>query len=260
MRVVGLFAGVGGVELGLRRAGHETELMCEIDEGARAVLQKRFSGIAVHDDVTTLKRLPGKIDLLTGGFPCQDLSQAGKTAGILDGSRSGLVTEVFRLVKSSQVPWVLLENVPFMLKLDQGRAMEVLADAFESLGYNWAYRVVNSLAFGVPQRRERVMFLASLDGDPRDVLFADEVAEPTALADPVGKLACGFYWTEGLRGLGWATDAVPTNKAGSTIGIPSPPAILFPDGRLGTPDIRDAERMQGFPSGWTSPANKVVRD
>jgi DNA (cytosine-5)-methyltransferase 1 len=260
LRVVGLFAGVGGVELGLRRAGHETELMCEIDEGARAVLQKRFSGIAVHDDVTTLKRLPGKIDLLTGGFPCQDLSQAGKTAGILDGSRSGLVTEVFRLVKSSQVPWVLLENVPFMLKLDQGRAMEVLADAFEALGYNWAYRVVNSLAFGVPQRRERVMFLASLDGDPRDVLFADEVAEPTALADPVGKLACGFYWTEGLRGLGWATDAVPTLKGGSTIGIPSPPAILFPDGRLGTPDIRDAERMQGFPSGWTSPANKVVRD
>lgn len=260
LQVAGLFAGVGGVELGLRRAGHEAAMLCEIEQGARAVLAKRFAGVGVHDDVTTLKKLPAKVDLLTGGFPCQDLSQAGKTAGILDGSRSGLVTEVFRLVKGSQVPWVLLENVPFMLKLDQGRAMEVLAEAFETLGYKWAYRVVNSLAFGVPQRRERVLFLASLAEDPRDVLFADEVPEPLSTPDPVGKVACGFYWTEGLRGLGWATDAVPTLKGGSTIGIPSPPAIILTDGRVVTPDIRDAERMQGFQAGWTSPANKVVRD
>ena len=260
LNVAGLFAGVGGVELGLRRAGHESHLLCEIEDGAKAVLSKRFPDVGLHDDVTTLKKLPSKVDLLTGGFPCQDLSQAGKTAGILNGARSGLVSEVFRLVRSSGVPWVLLENVPFMLKLDQGRAMEVLADAFETLGYKWAYRVVNSLAFGVPQRRERVLFLASLVGDPRDTLFADEVPEPEAMSDPVGKVACGFYWTEGLRGLGWATDAVPTLKGGSTIGIPSPPAILFPDGRVATPDIRDAERMQGFQAGWTAPANKVVRD
>jgi len=260
LRVAGLFAGVGGVELGLRRAGHDAAMLCEIDAGARAVLAKRFPGVAVHDDVTTLRKMPTKVDLLTGGFPCQDLSQAGRTAGILDGSRSGLVTEVFRLVRISRVPQVLLENVPFMLKLDQGRAMEVLAAAFETLGYKWGYRVVNSLAFGVPQRRERVLFFASLVGDPRDVLFADEVPEPLSTPDPVGRVACGFYWTEGLRGLGWATDAVPTLKGGSTIGIPSPPAIMLTDGRVVTPDIRDAERMQGLQAGWTSPANKVVRD
>jgi DNA (cytosine-5)-methyltransferase 1 len=72
-------------------------------------------------------------------------------------------------------------------------------------------------------------------------------------------VACGFYWTEGVRGLGWAVDAVPTLKGGSTVGIPSPPAIWMPDGRIVTPDIRDAERLQGFPSGWTNAAETVAR-
>src|SRR5690606_19679397 len=70
---------------------------------------------------------------------------------------------------------------------------------------------------------------------------------------------CGFYWTEGLRGLGWAVNAVPTLKGGSSIGIPSPPAIVLPDGRVVTPDIRDAERLQGFPADWTKVAETVAR-
>ena len=259
LSVVGLFAGVGGVELGLSRAGHDSELLCEIEPGAAAVLRERFNGVRLVGDVTELTTLPKGVDLLTGGFPCQDLSQAGKTAGILDGKRSGLVSEVFRLVKKYRMRWVLLENVPFMLKLDAGNAMRVLAATFEQLDYKWAYRVINSSAFGVPQRRERVLFLASAQDDPRDILFADEVEAPEVDPNAVGKLACGFYWTEGIRGLGWAVDSVPTLKGGSTIGIPSPPAILFPDGRLGTPDLRDAERMQGFPPNWTKPAESVVR-
>jgi DNA (cytosine-5)-methyltransferase 1 len=234
--------------------------LCEIDPGAQAVLKKRFPGIPIHGDVTTLRALPKGIELIAGGFPCQDLSQAGKAEGILNGKQSRLVGEIFRLVQRQKVPWVLLENVPFMLKLNAGRAMSVLASAFEQLEYRWAYRVVNSLSFGVPQRRERVIFLASRDGDPREVLFADEAVEPRLDPNQVGKVACGFYWTEGTRGLGWAVDAVPTLKGGSTIGIPSPPAIVFPDGFVGTPDIRDAERMQGLPPGWTSSARTVSRE
>lgn len=257
--IAGLFAGIGGVERGLERSGHHASILCEIDKGATAVLRSRFPGTPVHDDVRTLKNLPKNIDMITGGFPCQDLSQAGKAEGILKGTRSGLVSEVFRLVQKSNVPWVLLENVPFMLRLDQGRAMGVLADAFEMLGYKWAYRVVNSRAFGVPQRRERVIFLATRVGDPREILLADEEEEPSINPNQVGRLACGFYWTEGLRGLGWAVNSVPTLKGGSSIGIPSPPAILLPDGQLGTPDIRDAERMQGFPMNWTEPAVKVCK-
>jgi DNA (cytosine-5)-methyltransferase 1 len=113
---------------------------------------------------------------------------------------------------------------------------------------------------GLPQRRERVYLLASKEGDPKDVLFVDDAGEPER-PDPSSwrSRACGFYWTEGLRGLGWAYDAVPTLKGGSTIGIPSPPAIVLPEGRIVLPDIRDAERMQGFPEDWTEPTERVTR-
>jgi DNA (cytosine-5)-methyltransferase 1 len=160
------------------------------------VLASRFPDAPNLGDVAQIKSLPKGIELLTAGFPCQDLSQAGKTAGI-KGSRSGLVEHVFRLLDGRKTPWVLLENVSFMLHLDGGKAMTRLVREFELRGYKWAYRVVNSLAF-VPQRRERVFFLASLDGDPSDVLFADEAAQPS-LETRLDTHAHGFYWTEGIR-------------------------------------------------------------
>lgn len=254
---VGLFAGVGGIEKGLAAAGHETMLVCEIEATARAVLERQFPEVVKHDDVTTLKDLPEGTKLLAGGFPCQDLSQAGKTRGI-DGMRSGLVREALRLAAKRKVPWLLLENVPFMLQLGRGRALDVIVSALEDLGYAWAYRVVDARAFGLPQRRERVFIVAALHDDPRGVLFADEAGtpEPPKLD---GKLAAGFYWTEGIRGLGWAVDAVPTLKGGSTVGVPSPPGIWLADGRMVTPSIEDAEALQGFPRGWTKAAETVAK-
>ncbi len=89
-------------------------------------------------------------------------------------------------------------------------------------------------------------------------LLTTDAGEP-APADDLEGLACGFYWTEGVRGLGWAVDAVPTLKGGSTIGIPSPPAIWMPDGEIVVPEIRDAERLQGFDADWTEPAAATSR-
>lgn len=255
--VAGLFAGIGGIELGLHRAGHNSVLLCENDPGAIAVLSERFSGVPVERDVRDLRSLPREVQLLAAGFPCQDLSQAGMTRGI-DGERSGLVAEVFRLLRRRRVAWVLLENVPFMLQLGRGRALELIVSELEALGYKWAYRVVDSRAFGLPQRRERVFLLASMEHDPRSVLFADDAGPPIAESS-IGRHAFGFYWTEGIRGLGGAIDAVPTLKGGSTVGIPSPPAIWLPNGEIITPDLRDAERMQGFRADWTKPAERVVR-
>jgi DNA (cytosine-5)-methyltransferase 1 len=255
LRVAGLFAGIGGIERGLDDSGHSTALLCEIDSLARAVLDVRFPEVPKVRDIRDVSELPRNVDLVTAGFPCQDLSQAGKTAGI-EGSRSGLVGEVFRLLTRKPVKWLLLENVPFMLQLAKGRALEIIVAELERLGYRWAYRVVNARSFGVPQRRERVFLLASQEEDPRAVLLADEAGEPMPKAWRP-QAAFGFYWTEGTRGLGAAVDAVPTLKGGSTIGIPSPPAILLPDGRLVTPDIRDAERLQGFDADWTQPAEGV---
>ena len=248
--VAGLFAGIGGIELGLHRSGHTTELLCEIEPAATAVLQARFPGIDIEPDVTAMRALP-RVDVVAAGFPCQDLSQAGRTAGI-SGLRSGLIGKVFDLISSTsswKPRWLLLENVPFMLQLDGGRAMKFVTDELSRLGYMWAYRVVDTRAFGIPQRRLRVILLASPSEDPRSVLFVDDKRE-SAPALPAGR-ACGFYSTEGTRGLGWAVDAVPTLKGGSSIGIASPPAIWMPDGRIVVPSISDAERLQGFRAGWT---------
>lgn len=253
--MVGLFAGIGGVELGLRSHGWETELLCEIDPGAQQVLRTRFADVELHGDVTRLRSLPQRTELVAAGFPCQDLSQAGRTAGIT-GARSGLVDEVFRLVKRKKGPrWLLIENVPFMLNLSRGAAMRHITDALEDLGYTWAYRVVDARAFGLPQRRQRVLMLASRTDDPREVLFGQDAGLPDE-GDP-SQFPCGFYWTEGIRGLGWAVNAVPTLKGGSTVGIASPPAVRLPSGEIVTPGLIDAERLQGFDPDWTAPATEL---
>ena len=152
------------------------------------------------------------------------------------GDRSGLVEHVFRLLDEApnSPTWLLLENVSFMLSLDRGEAMRWLTTQLEERGYTWAYRVVDTRAFGLPQRRQRVLLLASKTEDPRPVLLNQEHGE--VVIDDRAGLACGFYWTEGIRGLGWAVDAIPTLKGGSTIGIPSPPAIWQP----GTGHDRDS--------------------
>lgn len=257
--VAGLFAGIGGIERGLEQAGMHTELLCEWWEPARAVLRHQFPDVPVAPDIRELRELP-PVRLLAAGFPCTDLSQAGRMQGIT-GEASGLVSEVFRLLGERRVPWVLLENVRNMLVLDGGKAMHYLVGELESLGYRWAYRLVDSRFTGVPQRRQRVIFLATTEGDPRDVLFSDDAGEPDGsdLTDDT----FGFYWTEGLRGLGWARDAVPTLKGGSALGIPSPPAIWYPGGepgrRIVTPSVTEAEQLQGFDADWTAPAQTVSK-
>jgi DNA (cytosine-5)-methyltransferase 1 len=156
--------------------------------------------------------------------------------------------------------WVLLENVKFMLHLRGGEAMANITEALEHLGYRWAYRVMNSQNFGVPQRRERVYILASKTMNPANVLFREPVSAPQAIGKPNDTSSpVGFYWTEGTYATGLADDALPPLKGGSTIGIPSAPAILFPTGLVGTPDLRDAERMQGFSEHWTRAAEQVVK-
>jgi DNA (cytosine-5)-methyltransferase 1 len=255
LRVAGLFAGIAGLERGLHLgAGAEPALLCEWWEPARQVLAHRYPGVELAADIRDVRSLP-RVDVLTAGFPCTDLSQAGRTAGI-DGDASGLVREVFRLLATARPAWLVLENVRNMLVLDGGRAMRFLVDELEERGYRWAYRVVDSRAFGVPQRRQRVVLVASRTGSPASVLFADEAGEPPDVR--YRERAFGFYWTEGLRGLGWAQDAVPTLKGGSTIGIPSPPGVWLrnaaPGMRLVTPSIESAEVMQGFPRGWTEAA------
>lgn len=249
---VGLFSGIGGFELGVARAGIKTNLLCESWGPAVEVLRRNFDTDIVGD-IRAVRSLP-KCDVVTAGFPCTDLSQVGRTAGI-DGVESGLIREVFRLVARSAATWVVLENVPNMLSLHGGAPIRFITQWFEEHGWNWAYRTIDSQYYGVRQRRRRVLVVASRTEDPRAVIFADD-APPRPGRE--SHRAYGFYWTEGNRGMGWGKGVTPTLKGGSKIGIASPPGIWLCDQQPGyaiaRPSIRAGERLQGFPTGWTSHA------
>jgi DNA (cytosine-5)-methyltransferase 1 len=250
MSVAGLFSGIGGFELAFSEIGFESELMVEIDLAALAVLGARFPKVKLHADVLELSALPSSVTIVTAGFPCQNLSMAGDKSGI-EGAKSRVVQKMFDLLRRSRVQTVVLENVYFMLQLGSGSAMRWLVERFEELGFHWAYRVLDTMGFGLPQRRRRVYLVASREIDPRKVLFADQARRPT-LAKPDLKRPLGFYWTEGKSGVGITVDGIPPLKAGSAIGIPSAPAVLFPDGELLMPSLTACERLQGFSAGWTA--------
>jgi DNA (cytosine-5)-methyltransferase 1 len=126
-----------------------------------------------------------------------------------------------------------------------------VVERFEKLDYKWAYRVLDTAGFGLPQRRRRVYLVASKAIDPRGVLFADEHGSPK---QPVPTLdtPLGFYWTEGRTGIGLTVDGIPPLKVGSALGIPSAPAVFFPDGEVLMPSLSACEKLQGFPKGWTT--------
>lgn len=254
LRALSLFSGIGGIELGLQQAGAaEVMSFCEAWDPARAVLAARFPAVPVLPDVRALRSLHDA-ELVTAGFPCTDLSQAGLTRGI-EGLASGLVLGVLKLVAESRPDWILLENVPNMLHLGSGNAMARIVKEFEAARYRWAYRVLDSRFTGLAQRRRRVILLASQVADPAPVLFSQDADSPANATDAT---AYGFSWTEGNRGLGWAVGAVPTLKGGSTVRVPSPPAVWVPGAVVGCqivrPSIETAEVVQGFEPGWTSSA------
>ena len=255
MRVLGLFSGIGGFEQGFEKAGHETALLCENDQYASDVLKRHHSHVGLVDDIRNLKRIPKNVDIVTAGFPCQNISMAGDKTGIY-GPKSSIVDELFSLLKGRRVPCIVIENVYFMLHLKKGAGMEYILSRLEKLGYKWAYRVIDSRSFGLAQRRRRVFIVASLEGDPRSNVLTGDIGKidwpKPSLDKPIG-----FYWTEGASGHGLTADATPPLKTGSALGIPSPPAVLLPTGRIVTPSIEAAERLQGFPAGWTSHLRKI---
>lgn len=258
LSMVSLFAGIGGFELGFRNVGIKTIMSCEIDRIASYVLSSNFHETEIVPDICTLSKLPQNTDILCAGFPCQDLSSIGVKKG-LEGERSSLVKQVFRLLQISKPEWVIFENVPYMLRLKKGETIKIIVDSLESLGYDWAYRVVNSLSF-VPQHRPRVYIVASLHNNPMDVLLSEDSNHtPSKITITDFTEPCGFYWTEGKYALGLYQNGIPTLKVGSSIGIPSAPAIAFPNGNIASPDIRDAERFQGFPADWTKSAEEIAK-
>lgn len=173
MRFGSLFAGIEGFGLGLERAGMQCVYQVEINEQCRSVLERHWPDVPRYKDVTKFHATDAvRPDLICGGFPCPDLSVAGRRAG-LAGERSGLFYEFMRVVGESTPRWVLIENVPGLLSSNGGRDMGAVLGKLGKLGYGYAYRVLDAQFFGVPQRRRRVFIVGCL-GDVRraaEVLF-----------------------------------------------------------------------------------------
>jgi DNA (cytosine-5)-methyltransferase 1 len=180
-RFVSLFAGVGGFDLGLEASGHTCIGQVEIDKNARKILERHWPNVPKHDDVTTAIDWGKEIglvvstDLVVGGFPCQDLSVAGKRVG-LAGERSGLFHDALAFAKSVEAKTIILENVPGLLSSNQGRDFGTVLTELANAGYsNIEWRVLNSQFFGVAQRRRRVFIVANLGTEPfKQILFESE--------------------------------------------------------------------------------------
>ena len=171
LNAVSLFAGVGGFELALKGAGIEVAASVEIDEKARGVLARHFPETPLFSDVcevtgNQLKDAGFRPDrgIIAGGFPCQDLSIAGKRAG-LGGPHSKLFWEFERLVGETQPRWLVIENVPGLLSSNRGRDMGAVLGALVNRGYGVSWRVLDAQFFGVPQRRRRVVIVGHLGDD-----------------------------------------------------------------------------------------------
>jgi len=173
MRFVSLFSGIGGFDLAFERAGMTCVAQVEIDPNARRVLSYHWPDVPKFEDVRRFNRrsIDGPVDLIAGGFPCQDVSVAGRRAG-LAGERSGLWWQFRRIVREFKPRWVVVENVPGLLSSNAGRDFATIVRGLVRCGYGVAWRILDAQYFGVAQRRRRVFIVASLgSGSAAEVLF-----------------------------------------------------------------------------------------
>jgi DNA (cytosine-5)-methyltransferase 1 len=295
VRAISLFSGVGGFEKGFERAGVETVLQAESDPWCLEVLarhwpdtervtdvrsvgsglperatQRGLRDVATGQSGHSINRLWG-IDLVYGGFPCQDVSVAGKRAG-LRGERSGLWHEFRRVLSELRPRWTVIENVPGLLSSNEGRDFGTILYGLEELGYGWAYRVLDARFFGVPQRRRRVFIVGCL-GD------AARAAQVLALCEGCGgnpaprrtagqrvafTLAGGSPETSRRISNAWNTDylAFGGNNTSRAIGVASARSSranrydfdtdTFLTNQAGVRRLtpRECNRLQGFSDDW----------
>lgn len=174
LKVLDLFAGIGGFSLGLERTGHfETVAFCEIDPKARKVLHKHWPNVPIFEDV---KELTGEqlrtngitVDVITGGFPCQDISTAGKGAG-LAGERSGLWFEYYRIIKETSPSWVIIENVSAL----RSRGLDEVLRSLSEIGYDAEWHCIPASAVGAPHQRDRIWIVGHPVSKQQHQLFND---------------------------------------------------------------------------------------
>lgn len=198
LRVLDLFSGIGGFSLGLERTGgFETVRFCEMKPHARAVLEKNFGSVPCDEDVTKMEFTEGEADVITAGFPCQDLSFAGDGAG-LAGSRSGLYREVVRAIRMVRPIRAVLENVAALLSRGLGTVLGDLAE----IRYDAEWHCIPASAAGAPHRRDRIWIVAHPGGEQhegRSDALSGSLAAQLFGSDPDAE---GDGWVKGAEDAG----------------------------------------------------------
>lgn len=254
-RVASFFAGIGGFDRAFELEGAKTVFQCELDNYCRTVLQTRFPGVALHDDIKTLSSdaLPDS-EIWTGGFPCQDVSVARGWLGRegLSGERSGLFFPLLDLARQRLPKVILLENVTGLLSSHNGNDFGVILESLADLGYATAWRVLNARYLGSPQSRPRVFIAAAFDSpDIAGGALYDETMSPVLEPERLGFLSASHCPSTGVTvpKVAYCLAATSGRHTGTDW---SRSYITYPD-RVRRLTPVECEGLQGFPTNWTVP-------
>lgn len=189
VRFIDLFCGIGGIRMGMEASGFECVFSADIDENCREVYQDNFGEIPEGDvSKISAKAIPD-FDILCAGFPCQPFSISGKKMGFED-TRGTLFFEICRIVSEKKPKVILLENVKFLLHHDKGNTFRVIKEKLIEMGYNVSWKVMNALDFGVPQNRERIIIVATINSinsfDFETIKYGDRVNLKDGFLDSKG--------------------------------------------------------------------------
>lgn len=263
MKVASFFTGIGGLDLGLEKAGHQIVFQCEIDKFCQKVLKHHWPNVLFHEnilEITNAKTIP-TADIWCGGFPCQDVSLArARPRDGLRGSRSGLFYKFAELLSETRPNIVIIENVPGLLSSNKGEDFQVVIQTLAEIGYAVGWRVFNSQYFGVPQSRSRVYIIGHLGGPARigQILFESERSTGQLKKSSESRQKFISPLKESLRDddtgatvqrISYCLAATSGRHTGTDW---SRSYVCYPNAvRRFTP--KEYERIQGFPDNWTLP-------
>jgi DNA (cytosine-5)-methyltransferase 1 len=260
LTAVSLFAGIGGFELALSRAGVRTVASVEIDSAARGVLTMQFPHVSIFDDVRTVTGdqliaagfTPGR-GIVTAGWPCQGNSVAGRRGGMAD-PRSGLWREVVRLLAELRPRWFFGENVPGILSLNRGGDFGTVVRDLANVGMGVGWRVLDAQHFGVPQQRRRVFIIGCSGTDARgpvEVLFDTESSGGNPAAGGPERTDVAGETSPGVGGVG-ADNPVIAQTLLANHGKNRDETFVCDGALVRRLSPLEKERLQGYPDGWTA--------
>lgn len=163
VKFIDLFCGVGGIRLGMEKQGFECVMSCDINSECQKTYFKNFNEMPLGDIAQIKSSDVPDHDILCAGFPCQPFSISGKQKGFLD-TRGTMFFEICRILEEKKPPIVFLENVKHLVYHQKGNTLKTILGKLDGLGYNVVWKVLNGADFGVPQNRERIIIIGTLNG------------------------------------------------------------------------------------------------